>query len=304
MTPKILRCKICGSDASFLESLRGNWRHKVYDFYSCPACNFLFVGNPDTDYEAIYDEFYYQGKGADPLVDYAYEATNPHSSIRRYEWEGITRWVRSLRKNHEHTKWLDYGCGNGGLVSYAGNTALQSFGFDVCGYDESIAADDARKRGLPVLDRYEYEKTGPVFDVITAIEVLEHTEDPISVLRSIRSKLNKEGVFIYTTGNSLFRPRKLSAWAYVRPEIHISYFQPKTMETALSLAGFSPRYGSLPRGYEDIIRFKILKNLRIKKRSFVEEVFPWRPISFLANLRHGVFDFPVGINIAEESVSR
>jgi len=251
----------------------------------------LFVGNPDKDYEAIYGDAYYQGNGADRLVDYAHEISKPDSTIRRYEWEGITSWAKSSLKNLSTARWLDYGCGNGGLVSYA-----SALGFDVCGYDESPVSLGAKNRGVRVLDRNEYENTGPVFDIVTAIEVIEHTEDPVAVLRSIRSKMREGALLLYTTSNSLFRPRRLSSWSYAVPEIHISYFQPKTMEVALSRAGFASQYMPLPNGFDSIIRFKILKSMKLKKRSLVERILPWRAISFLANFRYGVFDFPVGVN--------
>jgi len=284
-----LECRICGSDSISVETVKGKWCPRDYHIQACPHCGFSFVGDPDRDYEAIYSEEYYKGEGADPTIDYAGEMEYPHLTIRNYEWDGIVRWIGSLCEEIP-CSWLDFGCGNGGLARFA-----RQRGYNVHGYDESPVAREGRQKGVPILSREEFEETGPRYDVVTAIEVLEHLEDPISALRTIRSKLKNGGIFVYTTGNASRRPEKFSDWKYVVPEIHISYFQPKTMEVALAKTGFKPDYRGVPPGHEGVIRYKILKNLGVKRMAVGEKLLPWKAIARLANYRYGIFDFPVGI---------
>ena len=68
-------------------------------------------------------------------------------TIRAYEWRGITRAVQSLTSDR-NIRWLDFGCGLGGLVRYA-----HAHGFpNVYGYDQGWGADWAREHGLELLD--------------------------------------------------------------------------------------------------------------------------------------------------------
>jgi hypothetical protein len=43
-----------------------------------PDSRYAFVANPLTDYTQIYNEAYYRGEGADPLLDYVFEYLCDH----------------------------------------------------------------------------------------------------------------------------------------------------------------------------------------------------------------------------------
>ena len=79
------------------------------------------------------------------------------------------------------------------------------------------------------------------------------------------------------------------------PEIHVSYFEPRSLETALARAGFRPEYRVRPRGYTDILRFKILKNIGVRRRGLLERAVPWKLVSFFADLQYQVTYHPYGI---------
>ena len=67
-------CRLCQSPGAQLAGSKlGTWSGRTFELYRCPTCRFIFVGDPWLDYERLYDEDYYAGRGADPLVDYAYE---------------------------------------------------------------------------------------------------------------------------------------------------------------------------------------------------------------------------------------
>ena len=132
------------------------------------------------------------------------------------------------------------------------------------------------------------------FDVITAIEVLEHLVDPLAELRRIRSLLADGGVFFYTTGNAAPYRNRLNRWRYVIPEIHVSFFEPRTLELALRKCGFDAEFRGFLPGYEDVIRFKILKNLGRKRRSPLEALVPWNLLSRAVDRRFGITAHPIG----------
>ena len=66
------------------------------------------------------------------------------------------------------------------------------------------------------------------------------------------------------------------------------------MATALRRAGFRSQYLDYPAGFTDVIRFKLLKNLRVRSRSRFEAAVPWPPIARLVDRRYGVSAHPVG----------
>jgi SAM-dependent methyltransferase len=283
------RCKVCGETSEHLGSKRGNLKREDFHLYRCVACRYGFVGNPWTDYAAIYSDAYYAGQGADPLVDYAFELEHPESTVRYYEWRGITRVIESLMPIHAATEWLDFGCGNGGLVRWVGSQGIAR----VSGFEEGSIARKGAAYGAPVMDRDDLERMGGRFDIVTAIEVLEHVEDPLDVLKQIRRLMKPGGLFFFTTGNALPSRDRLLEWPYFIPEIHISLFEPSALETALRRSGFRPDFRGYLPGFEDIIRFKILKNLKVQRRSVWEKGLPWKALSRLADTRYKISAHPV-----------
>jgi SAM-dependent methyltransferase len=292
MFPQDIPCKLCGSATTTIGSKTSSYSGREYFFLRCTSCQFAFVSNPWTDYASIYNADYYAGKGADPYVDYLYELEAPRQSVRFYEWRGIVRAVRSLVPLSPSTRWLDYGCGKGGLMRYC----QQELGRDlqIVGFDEGWIAGKSEDYGIHVLTRSELNALpAATFDIITAIEVIEHITAPRLMLREIRRLLRPGGLFFFTTGNAKPYRRNLLKWRYVYPDIHVSYFEPETLRRALTECGLMPaRRGFLP-GYSDIIRFKCLKALGLRKRSGWERCLPWALISRLVDWRLGLTDHPL-----------
>jgi SAM-dependent methyltransferase len=286
-------CRICGSATLPLGAKRGKFKLQEFYVRHCDGCGYSFVANPWLDYGAIYSEEYYTGKGADPMVDYLYELENPQASVRRYEWQGILDWVRQAVSLRPETRWIDFGCGNGGLVRYCRNNTS----CPVVGFEEGWIKERAESRGVPYLSRAEMEAARGTFDIVTAIEVLEHVPDPLATLREIRSLLKPGGYFFLTTGNAEVFRRNLLEWSYLTPEIHISLFEPRTLARALELTGFRPEFRGFSGGHTDIIRFKILKNIGCRKIAGWERILPWSLLSRLADLRFRISAHPSGIAV-------
>ena len=53
------------------------------------------------------------------------------------------------------------------------------------------------------------------FDVVTAIEVIEHVLDPVAELRRIRALLRPGGLLFLTTGNAKPYSKRLLTWGYL-----------------------------------------------------------------------------------------
>ena len=283
-------CPVCGGATSEAGQKVSARAARTFLLRHCESCRFTFIANPWTDYAKIYNEDYYFGKGADPLVDYVGEMEHPKDSIRTYEWRGILAAVSSLKPVSAQTKWIDYGCGNGMLLKYV----REQTHANALGFEEGWIAEEARKSGIEVLKPDELAAHAGTCDVVTAIEVLEHVADPLETLRSIRKLLKPGGLFFYTTGNAQPHRGRVANWPYCIPEIHISFYEPKTLEYALNATGFKAEFAGYRPGFTDIIRFKALKNLGARERSVLERVMPWGLLSRMLDARLKILRHPVG----------
>jgi SAM-dependent methyltransferase len=282
-----LSCVICGSPATITGSAR-SFSKRTFELARCSTCRFSFVVDPPTDLEGLYDKEYYRGTGADPSVDYERELDDPRT-VRVYEWRGLLKIIDSLRGGLSGIRWLDYGCGLGGLVRYA-----RQRGIEIYGFDEGYAADRMRQEGIPLLTAGELDAAAGSFDVITAVEVVEHFADPMPALRQIATLLSPGGLFFLTTGNAEPFRGRLETWPYVQPDVHLSFFEPGTLEFAFRSVGLEPSFPGFVPGYTDLMRYKVLKNLRLKRRHALEGLVPWPLVARAADRRYRLSAHPVG----------
>ena len=285
-----LRCKICNQVTTLVGEKRGRLLERAFEIVRCPACGFAFVANPWTEFDKVYSQAYYEGRGADPLVDYVFELEHPDESIRDYEWAGLVQVVSTLLKEKETFRWLDYGCAHGGLVRFVRQTS----GIEMYGFEEGWIAEKARQSGIPLLDRAALVNQGGSFDVVTAIEVLEHVLDPLETLRHVRSLLKPGGLFYFSTGNARKQREQLLAWPYLIPEIHISLYEPGTLALALEKTGFRAEYSGYLAGHSKMIQARVLKKLRVKKKSWWQSCVPCRLLAPVIDKKVGFTEQPIG----------
>ena len=273
-----LTCRVCDSPTGRIGSVRGAYAGREFELRRCPSCRFAFVSDPWLDFEKTYDDAYYEGRGADPLVDYAFELAHPDQTIRRWEWEGITRVVGTLTSVREGTRWLDFGCGNGGLVRHLRSTRA----IDAVGFEEGAMVRRLDAYGIPHIPRDDLAEAGP-FDVVTAIEVLEHVLDPVAELRTMASCLKPGGLLFVTTGNAAPYAKRLTHWRYVVPELHISFFEPQTLAAAYERAGLVAEWPGFVVGWPEIYKFRVLKNLRLRRVTPLTSALPTVQLARLAD---------------------
>jgi SAM-dependent methyltransferase len=275
---------------TLVATVRGSYSGRDFKLARCTSCGYAFIANPWLEFDQIYDEAYYAGRGADPLVDYGYELEHPDTTVRLYEWKGIASVVRHLIGPLTNRRWIDFGCGNGGLVRHL----RQHEDVDAVGYEEGAIAGRAADMGIPVAGRAALSEWTGTADVVTAIEVLEHTLDPVAELQTMRTLLRPGGLLFVTTGNAGAHAKHLEKWRYVVPELHISFFEPKTLARAMAEAGFKAESRSLGRGFDEILTFKVLKSLKVRRRSAVTDALPKRLVGAVADRRERLSEHPVG----------
>jgi SAM-dependent methyltransferase len=282
-----LHCRICDERASVMSTVTSRFTGRDFELAHCRACHYSFIVDPRTDYDALYDEAYYRGEGADPLVQYEPEIADPRT-VRIYEWRAIVSIVEHLRGDLGSAHWLDFGCGLGGLVRFT-----RGRGIDSVGFDEGYAAGRLRQDGIPALSPAEVEDAKGSFDVVTAIEVIEHVIDPLATLRGLAALLRPGGLLFLTTGNAEPFRSRMDEWSYVQPDVHIGFFEPGTLATAFDRVGLKAAFPGYVPGFTDLYRYKILKNLRQKRLHAFEHLVPWPLVARAADLRYRLSAHPI-----------
>jgi 2-polyprenyl-3-methyl-5-hydroxy-6-metoxy-1,4-benzoquinol methylase len=117
---------------------------------------------------------------------------------------------------------LDFGCGNGDFL-----TTCELHGFEVLGVDRSAA-----RRGnarVPIVS--SLEEIDGLFHAVTLFEVLEHLDDPRSVIESLRERLMAGGILVLETPDAtgVTHIASKSDSDKIFPLDHINGFTPRTL---------------------------------------------------------------------------
>lgn len=194
----------------------------------------------------------------------------PYDSDDEFEPVVLERYIKAMKQSRQaaartmleavaakragHGTLLDIGASFGWLVEEALRMGWQAEGIE----PSSIASESAQSKGLPVLHGFfpdDMPRDGRLWDVITLMDVLEHLEDPLTILSEIRGRLSRNGVLALQVPDSrgLFLRTseclaRISSGRFVGPLLrmyqtqfpypHLHYFHPGSMERLLSRAGF------------------------------------------------------------------
>jgi 2-polyprenyl-3-methyl-5-hydroxy-6-metoxy-1,4-benzoquinol methylase len=151
--------------------------------------------------------------------------------------EHVVRIDTLLEESHpgdQRRKVLDFGCGNGEFLALCA-----AFGFDAHGVDRSSARRGNAGNLMVHAELPDAARFGP-FDAITLFEVLEHLDDPASILRSLRDLLSENGILVLETPNCLGvnEISSLSDYRAIHPLDHINAFEPDTLQAFAERIGF------------------------------------------------------------------
>jgi len=176
------------------------------DYFQCVACRTLFSDPLDNE---------------DKIGGVAEVERNQKENHER-----IDRVKRALRGVVEGPRILDFGCGHGLLVK-----DLQEVGYKADGYD----CFNPEFNQLPKHNLYE---------VVTAIEVVEHTSQPYHEFDVIMRALKPGGMVIIETSFVDVAEKEgiaLEDFPYVSPEAgHSTIFSHHGLDVLMCLKGFLP----------------------------------------------------------------
>jgi SAM-dependent methyltransferase len=220
----------------------------------------------------MFSKLYTSGEGSVPELRgyyaYCYEDEPGNPLVQVYE-----RWLAELERHREPGRMLDVGCGTGLFLAVARRRGWEPHGIDAC----AEATRHAREHfGLEVWEGEfrDLAAAGRRFDAITAWDVIEHSREPVALLRAARGCLAPGGIVGLSTPNqrsildlvagAIYRltgGRVTAPLAKFYIEQHFLYYTPATLADSLARAGLA--LVALRREETDLRRLTLAPPMRL-----------------------------------------
>lgn len=236
--PSDARCGVCGATqlAGFQAFAHDAPAGSMVRLMECQRCQFAWqfpFSRSARESSDIFSAAYVEGGGvASTYFDPAWR-----KQVAEIELE----YMESLPLSGGHL--LDVGGGDGTFA-----LAAAQRGWAVTAVDPAIQPSRLAYPGLTVVrGTTEALPDQAIFDVVTLWDVIEHVEDPASLLESVRRRTALGGWLIVETGNYLSAERiraGLTHWIYQLD--HRWYFSPRSLSRLLETTGWQVR-GFCPR---------------------------------------------------------
>ena len=215
-----MKCKVCDYGRATFVFSKTMVRQDFVDlipeinYYYCAECGFLFSNMHDNFDDTLFSRWY----GYPNYAKYDTCANKAHR-VKRLHY--MLDYVRAKFKKKEIRNVLIVGNGSANF-----NNVLEAFG-DVK-IDTTFSVVDGHKNVDPHNLKENY------YDVVIAIEVLEHWTNIHAEFKRVWKCLNRDGVLIGTTGFSDRWKGKLSEWWYIdredcRSAGHVSLYSTRTL---------------------------------------------------------------------------
>lgn len=236
--------------------------------------------NPDKQKKSVNNTFY------DHYGERWYTAQNDPVALLRAESKTKIPWILEKLKSYRcdvSSVVLDVGCGAGFLSNTLGEKGFKVTGIDLSEESLKIARAHDKTGDVHYLsaNAYELPFANDTFDVVTAMDFLEHVERPDRVISEISRVLKTGGYFFYHTFNrnwlSHFVIIKFVEWfikntpqnmhvidLFIKPEELINHLKQKGLRN-IEIVGIRPVLSSMPiKNYftgvvPETFRFKITK---------------------------------------------
>jgi 2-polyprenyl-3-methyl-5-hydroxy-6-metoxy-1,4-benzoquinol methylase len=236
-------CPLC--KGSKMESL---FIKQEVPYFRCQTCQFVFsvpeenpnLANIIEDYEPSY-------------IQYLEESPED-----KRNYEALLEWMKTT-SHLDGKRLLDVGCGSGKFVRFLRTNGIDAFGAEPSqALYERYLHDDLFFFASSIDQLLANPKVGH-FEVITALDVLEHVARPAELLEDIAQLLKEEGVLFLSTPDlgSLCAKLLGKHWHFFN-RYHLSYFTKQTLQrtaqqTGLKMTAFARRGRSRSIGY--MLRF-------------------------------------------------
>jgi len=234
-----------------------------------------------------------------------YTAFDDPVALLRAESKTKLPWIINKLRSHDllkpTTKILDVGCGAGFLSNELAKLNLDITGVDLSEDSLRVAMkfDQTKTVKYKTADAYHLPFPENTFDVLTAMDFLEHVENPGDIIKEFSRVLKTGGIFIFHTFNrnpiAYFVVIKLVEWLvkntpkhmhiirlFIKPAELAKYCQDAGMSVE-AMTGIKPVFSSIPISHifsgvvPETLRFELTKSLLL---SYMGSAFKKNQLAF------------------------
>jgi len=229
-------CPTCGRDSTDIVYALPGDESGPRTVVRCPECHLLYV-SPRIPSSQISEK--YLGKNY-------FERQESSTGYQDYLSDRELHLIffrRQLARLEELAprkgRLLDVGCAGGFLVEEAGKKGWQAQGVELSSYASGYARDVL---GLDVITNSLGGAAFPSshFQAMVMDDVIEHFENPLVDLQEAWRVLAPGGILMIHTPNAASPWRHLMGkkWIHLKPDEHLFYFDPHSIDRLLQKAGF------------------------------------------------------------------
>jgi len=217
------------------------------EYVQCDTCHLIYVDN-FADNEKMYKA--YTGGGLKSLRRKLFAPIRRMRNVKGYNHflqraRSIFAFAKKHTKQDGQKSYLDIGCNKGFLLAAGVEDGCDVYGVELvtelirpfCNtypqFRTQVYSDKFQDVAKRFSDKY--------FDIITAIDVVEHFEDPLFDLREVYRILKDDGAFIIQTPDIDCEKAKTMGcnWGALKPLEHLHLFGRDNFITFGKKAGFS-----------------------------------------------------------------
>lgn len=255
-----------------------------YSIIKCKTCKFTHVNPIPTNKELslLYTNDYYK-----KIKPYYIHGNEKEIEYLDYTFNEKLDTIEKLLSS-KSKRVLDIGSGPGFFLRRA-----KRRGWDVLGIEPSlIACNYSKKHNIPTIQKFFYEvdiKQIGKFDAIHTFDVLEHVNDPTSILKKSYSLLKRGGIIVVEVPND-FNPlqklvqkelKKKEYWITLSSNSknsgtldHLNYFDFSSISNLLKRVGFKIiiKESTFPLELFLLIGRDYIKNPKIGKKIHLERI--------------------------------
>lgn len=232
---RLVPCPICGESTRILHEDVYDDRYGYTGLFSlqrCAACGHIHLDAPFEPHHLtrLYTQYY-------PRSTFSVEHFVPYA-----ETAGIAAWWRgdrcsAFRWVPRNVRVLDVGCGFGQTLAYHERRGCEAHGVEADENIRRVAERYGFKVQVGLFDASRYE--AGYFDVVTLDQVIEHSLDPVALLRGVARVLKPGGTAFVTTPNASSPMARLMGryWLHWHAPYHLQFFSAQSMRLAAEEAG-------------------------------------------------------------------
>lgn len=254
-TLKEYSCAICNS----VDSTQPLFKINNFNIVKCKNCQFVYV-NPrisNEDLPKLYSGDYFNNK------EFGYSGYEQDAHLRI---QNFKRWLKDIKPFLEKEKGsvLDIGCASGYFLELMRDNGWSVEGIEL---DPSMQTVLDKKQIPTFPHPFDEYKTDKKFDLITLFDVIEHLPEVHQTFKKLTDILDEKGIIaLITPDYNSFQSKFFGKnWFQLKPQEHIQYFTPATLQKAIEPHGLEIIYISKPGQYADAsFLLNRLKKYRLK----------------------------------------